>query len=998
MVRRGAVLVMADPNITVPLEYSSDPQKMKISEATKGYQTELIDPKTVFEKKLREKAGEPGEPGGPFSAEWAELYEEAYNIALDNKLEIIGETVGETVVNSDWSNLKDAALLWKLSRSKSFKMRKKKFKEYYPEGKFVRNQVTIGDRTLDLEMYKYDKSDPEFRLVDPFGMEYSDFAVFAGHMLDEQLLGEGLGLFAGTALSFLPGVNPTTGLMVGSWLGIKARKANEALMGYGEQEFAEKGFDTSQFFTDTDDLLMAGISGGFYKLTKVIGDRLFLGTRPGTINLTEEIVNAADKLGLDPLVFAQLAVNPQIRNIFTQAEGFTSFVPGTRQSQIDSIIKSFKKNEKLFEKLDVKMIGDKIKIGDQTINIQDLINAQTHIANQVKKHLKVNFGIKDGFIDMADADKALAGVIKNFNLVNGKFQNNYLGKVIKTMQANEDGFVNIRGFKQTVTREINKLLSGITTKEGEVLKTSYKSLDDLPKNLKKIVENLKEISSTINVVKDPSFLNLKTLYKMRKDLYELMHHADPNINLAAAAMHKNLAKLLNPKNGYWGKTSDLDSALVANLKILNGQVENAEVVNGMNMIREAFIKGNDLDGFVTTMIKPGNTNNISAIKEMLRLPDDASQADKIVSQKFFDTVKNYWIASTVKSNNGSKILNDFLLNDKKSLQVLLGPNYEQKALELQNLIKLQNKVEQGIIGQSISTKATSAEFMDKLIKNASEGKFGASDSMDELILDLGGFDSLVVNDIRNNIMKNLFKNSLKIEDKPGKKMLQEVLDAKKFADNVQKLRENVNLRKFFNNDQFQALTSFEQYSRAVGGNLGVGGELAKAEQTSKLVQKFQLVDTGLTILKYDILARLLSKPITARFLKDLTMDGINPANIKILMTALTKMEGELYEDARGKNKLDDEGIIDEYKVTPEVDETSRMAPTPNISFDQPPVVPESRMAQANPVGMIGTPTGGIDPNRAALAFGPGDILAQQRPQYAAQGGIMSTNKAFQRVA
>ena len=90
-----------------------------------------------------------------------------------------------------------------------------------------------------------------------------------------------------------------------------------------------------------------------------------------------------------------------------------------------------------------------------------------------------------------------------------------------------------------------------------------------------------------------------------------------------------------------------------------------------------------------------------------------------------------------------------------------------------------------------------------------------------------------------------------------------------------------------------------------------------------------------------------------------------------------------------------------------------MAPTPSVSFEQPPVVPESRMAQ-NPVGMIGTPTqpaqmasiypqtmaGGqpdrIDPGRAAIAFGPMDILAQ--PRSAAQGGIMSTNKAFQRVA
>jgi len=90
---------------------------------------------------------------------------------------------------------------------------------------------------------------------------------------------------------------------------------------------------------------------------------------------------------------------------------------------------------------------------------------------------------------------------------------------------------------------------------------------------------------------------------------------------------------------------------------------------------------------------------------------------------------------------------------------------------------------------------------------------------------------------------------------------------------------------------------------------------------------------------------------------------------------------------------------------------------PNIEEYISSVIPESRLAQANianPVGMIGTPTqpaqmasiypqtmaGGqpdrIDPGRAAIAFGPMDILA--RPRLAAQGGIMSTNKAFQRVA
>jgi len=44
----------------------------------------------------------------------------------------------------------------------------------------------------------------------------------------------------------------------------------------------------------------------------------------------------------------------------------------------------------------------------------------------------------------------------------------------------------------------------------------------------------------------------------------------------------------------------------------------------------------------------------------------------------------------------------------------------------------------------------------------------------------------------------------------------------------------------------------------------------------------------------------------------------------------------------------------------------------------------------------------IDPSRAAIAFGPNDMLAQPRPQqttqFAAQGGIMNARKPIQRVA
>jgi hypothetical protein len=794
------------------------------------------------------------------------------------------------------------------------------------------------------------------------------------------------------------------GVTIGSYLGLKGDKLIEYMRGYGEDEFAG-GFDLGQFFTDTDDLFSAAISGGLFKATQKVGDILFLGKRPGTIELTPTIVQAAEKLGLDPLVFAQLAVNPQIRNIFTQAEGFTSYVPNTKQKQIDSIIESFKSGKNPFTELDPQ--------GALKFDIQDLLNAQTKLANDAKKYMKVNFDIKDGVASLGEADQALAGIIKNFNSVNKKFQNRYLNGATKAAQESGDFSVNLKGFNQVMMREINDMLSGVRVKdrvitknidgvktkiiqEGGDLKQSYKSINDLPKELKNIAVNIKRMGNGFNVTKDKNMLNYKTLYNMREDLHKLMHNEDPKISMAAQAMHKSLLRVLDPKNGFIKGSDDF----MVNAKILNSQVTNAEVVNGMNMMREAFLKGNDLDGFVKTMIRPSNTNNIAAIQQMLKLPDDASQADKKVSEKFFNTLKNYWLVSTAKSDDGAKILDEFMLNDPDSLKILMGPNYEQKVTELQKLMELSNKVENGIVNQAISQKATAKEFTNKIITNAKKGDFGTANNTLELIEELGGFNSKLVNDIRNNIMKDLFKQSFKIQDKPGKKMLQEVLDVQKFADNIKKLREDENLVKFFNGDQLEALTAYEQYSRAVGGNLGVGGELAKAEQTSQLVQKFNVLDTGLTILKYDILAKLLSMPVSAKSLKALTPDGFTSNNLKVLQTALIGLEREAIDNARGYNKFEDQGIVNEYEIKPK--EVGRMAPTPNVSFDPSPVNQVSRLANtniANPVGMMATPTantGAINPNTMArgsqLFGGPGEIT------FAAQGGIMNARKPMQRVA
>ena len=78
-----------------------------------------------------------------------------------------------------------------------------------------------------------------------------------------------------------------------------------------------------------------------------------------------------------------------------------------------------------------------------------------------------------------------------------------------------------------------------------------------------------------------------------------------------------------------------------------------------------------------------------------------------------------------------------------------------------------------------------------------------------------------------------------------------------------------------------------------------------------------------------------------------------------------------------------------------IDETGTIQPKEEVPVSMNTINPASdRFASSMP--------GTIDPNRAAIAFGPNDMLAQPRPQqttqFAAQGGIMNARKPIQRVA
>ena len=156
---------------------------------------------------------------------------------------------------------------------------------------------------------------------------------------------------------------------------------------------------------------------------------------------------------------------------------------------------------------------------------------------------------------------------------------------------------------------------------------------------------------------------------------------------------------------------------------------------------------------------------------------------------------------------------------------------------------------------------------------------------------------------------------------------------------------------------------------------------------------------------------LLQDAMTHPELAKILLKRENEESVKLLKTYITNNYGTIADSKKEFDSKDIEYNIEEiqdYNIEP----VSRSFVPDSVDVNVPDVNRESRLAknfiqpindmaaalpnQAAALPNQGQGKGPVDPNRAAIAFGPMDILAQ--PRYAAQGGIMSTNKAFQRVA
>jgi len=979
--------------------------------AEKKFKVTKEEQKEILEEALETKDSKIPLAFNPFGPSvFGQKLEEAKEQKIQNKMEYVSEIIGAPVQNVGFSNYKDLFLTLDLSRSNYFKNRQKKFMGYYPKGEYQRVSVDYGDgNTEKLELFKYDKDDDFYKVANPYGRDFGEIGRVAGTILDEafaldiaSLAGPELlkkskhPILKGTGYA-LDAVPPTVRVTIANYLGLKGKELTEFMRGFGENEYDVDNFAEVDFFktfTDLDDYSTALLAGGLYKGTTEFANYLLKGKRPGMVEMGEDIIRASEELGLDPLVFAQLAANPIIRRIYTQSGLFVQRPELIKQSQLKSL-------QDALEKFGVGKGDGQLDLGQL-----DLLNKQLslQIANDSKL---VSKGV---FTSLDEANVALQESINAWNKVTLKTTNTYTNRAIQAFKdSGEDVSINITQFKNNFSTQMKSFFTKYQPKDKTVggeygtptlITPPKKTYGSVAEEFKEMDEVVKNLDNTISSLKDGNLDSLKTLIKMRTDLHKLTMHPDEGVNAIAGDLYENLVTVLK------GQNIDLVSgpnSFKGMLGILDNHMAGEEAVRSLGFIKDALTKGGDPDKFVSQFMKAGNTIKISALKNMLL--EGTEGAQKEGAEKAFNVFKNAWITNTLKNKNGVEIIDDFLTKDKESLKVLLGDNYEAVAKQMKEIIYKENKLVDGIVTQA--TRGNSKEFAEKLIKESQQkGDIGLGNKFDEYIKDLGGLDSNAADVVRYHIISGMLQRSQEIVEKAGKKAFSDTLNPRTLRNEIRALQQNEYLMKFFDEKQIKDLQNFNLYTTALAGGNDVGGMIAAGAEVAEFVDKFNVGKLAFSLLKYDIVARLLSKKATSSLLSDLdATNAISPNNLRVLNAALAELEKDVLGAVIDGNEVNDQGILFEFNADDLAGPatggtTTTRAPIMNVDE----AVREIPMASVNPVSRLSganiaapiTDTGAMNPDTMArgqqLFAGPGEIT------FAAKGGIMNTKKAFQRVA
>ena len=983
-------------------EFLEPTDKFKLFDLEKDFDVTIDDQKEIQEQvaKEQEERLEGVDRGfleslgdvAEFEKEVTQRISDLEKEKFDNKMNYISSLAGDTV-SSEGLNfnpvadpvgfVKNILLKYDLSRSANFGNRKKKFLQAYPEGEYTRIKVPFSDNDTEfLEIFKLNKNDEGYKMISPYGRDAGEIPQILGVIKPEELTAEIVSLFGSGKASAL---NKFLRVLVGARIGIEAADITEALRGYGEREY-EDGFPTAiefveGLFTDMDQNTQALFGATFYSLGDLAVKYATGKIRFGEIEGADEIVAAAERLGVEPLVFAQLAANPILRKTFFQAGDFSG-VPGSKtRGQLDSLLQKF---DEMANKQDLKPI--------------DLLLANETIEKEMAALIKNAGADNQAQMLMKDllpqlAQKYNANVIK----LNKKLSNDVL-------DAATDASIDLFDLKKTSSQIRNTLQSG-TFYTGKVDKVTGKKIkagvNIIPESVDNLLRDINKLENALNsggkgnkAQFDKSF---NALLNIRYKAAELLRSNDKAENYAGREILNKIDNIFNNKGGL----IDGDELFLTNMRLLQNNMLHSDAVLNTSWARGLMTGTMDPDSWVDLVVNPNNKIKLNVLKQIIEGPE----TPKEISDYALKTIRKSFITKLLNDpDNLSKNLDEWITKDKDTLIYMLGDAAEAKIKKLYNVSRVNDQLSKSVFKEALIKQGEDFEIVAEIIKKAKgDVGVGISKELDELIR-VGGPD--FVESVRAGIIENVLETSVKAatEGKIGK-----VLDIGILQKQIKELTDNPYLTKFFSEADLQNLADIDLYVSRLGEAGDVGGPMAAGSLRAKVAESifnpFTLVDVGLTIVRYDILSRILASPATVKTLRQYqdgllnsrTLDGII---LSIGNLAKPRAEGDtpfVFEEFMDPSM----NLIEEsenQQDQPSEDQVSNQA-AGQVPVQVPTsVVPGSAISSAQvvlpPLPTMGNQTANAPRAQQAFPFDP--IFAAMGGSITNQG-IMNTSRGRQMV-
>jgi hypothetical protein len=944
---------------------------------------------------------------------------EEENQLHNNKMNYINSQVpkGDTVSNTGMG-LSDWKLQDDLSRSELFMTRKKKFLDKYPQGAYTLLTLNAyGDEPI--ELFKKDKEDTEWQFRLPYGRDVGEFGVATAAIFNTRNLGAAIAAY----------VSPPTGLrsfgtlVAGDYLGQQTGKTIEQLKGYGEGEFeGEAGVGTlKNYFNNlfAEDFGMGrdvkeafGVGGSQIFLNRIMNyftrkdKSLFglFGLAKGAdrYNAAFEDLIAAG-YNVDPIVHAQLLSWPLLRASFFQAKDFVKFPRETLGAQSSQLYKQFEKFG-----VDLGGTGDKLNFG-QLVQLNKRLEAD--LGNLLK--------VPTNAVEKTNLQQQILKLTKKWDETSTAIEQQM--KLSAGQMARTEGInFNIGGVKRAARKwqkEFNVTGAGLKYTQKEIDDAAALGINLKPRKVKiqgtsgsseldTLLLNITKLDDTLIRQRGGKNWSEVTdqLLSLRKQALALTTHSDASVRASAREIFDQIKKSSKRANG-----ATEEFGVVWNQ--YNKMLDEHDLIRQTMAMKKAVSTG-DLDAatFANQFLDP-------------RLPDTSSLLMKIVPEEQLPNIQAAFISNMTRDpKQMGKMLDNWLENNPEGLKNLIGAS---RIKELQAMKVITDQFDNSIVQRALNegTEFTPVEFIKFVQRTAEKEGLGAEKAVLKLIDDFGGMNSPQMNELRSGIINNILrkatdKGAKDIYDAAGEK----TIDPAKFFVELEKLTDDKVLSKLFTKEHREIIQNFDLYTQAISSMEDVGGKIAAAEQRSKImtgiVDPKGLVGVTKTILGYTLMSRVLGSPITAAKISDLGPPGTEKFILgmrNILAEVLADLavtpaivgpvenvkEGITIDFAPssvtpGKQSIINKVIESEEGAFPgsqqdlkNLEKERDDAAAANIS------IPDQRAASVIPEGSR-LNQGLIDRNRAAIAFGPNDMLAQ--PRMVAQGGIMNATKPIQRVA